>query len=100
MQQIKTFFNLIDILLGTFWSMTVIEIVPLLTSGTTLVFTQVDNIIKILFSLAGLVYLIFRIINYYHMSKLNREIKRLEIYKLNNEKFFVDFNKEFLNDKK
>jgi len=100
MQQIKTFFNLIDILLGTFWSMTVIEIVPLLTSGTTLVFTQVDNVIKILFSLAGLVYLIFRIINYYHMSKLNREIKRLEIYKLNNEKFFVDFNKEFLNDKK
>jgi len=100
MQQIKTFLNLIDIFLGTFWSMTVIEVVPLLTSGTTLVFTQVDNIIKILFSLAGLVYLIFRIINYYHMSKLNREIKRLEIYKLNNEKFFVDFNKEFLNDKK
>ena len=99
MQQIKSILNFIDIVLGTFWSITLVEVMPLLTSGTTIVFTQVDNLIKILFSLAGLVYLIFRIINYWHMSKLNREIKRLEIYRLSNENLIVKFGEEFLKDK-
>lgn len=99
MQQIKTFFNIIDLFFGTWWSITLVEVMPLLTSGTTIVFTQVDNLIKILFSLAGLVYLIFRIINYWHMSKLNREIKRLEIYRLSNENLIVKFGEEFLKDK-
>jgi hypothetical protein len=98
MQHIKSLLNFIDIILGTFWSVTLIEVVPLLTSGSTVIFTQIDSLIKILFSLAGLVYLIFRIINYWHMSKLNRELKKLEIYKLSNQKTIIDFKKEFLSE--
>lgn len=100
MQQIKSFFNLLDLIVGTFWSMTLIEIVPLLTSGTTIVFTQADNIMKFILSLLGTVYLAFRIYNYWHMSKLNREIKRLEIYRLRNENLIVKLGEEFLKEKK
>jgi hypothetical protein len=89
MQTIKTALNLIDVFFGTIWGLTLTEVLPLLTSGSTAVFTQVDSIIKVLFSLAGLVYLVVRIIHYYHMSKLNRDIKRLEIEQL---KFKKDEN--------
>ena len=99
MHTIKSFLNFIDIILGTFWSITLIEVVPLVTSSPVVVFSQVDNIIKILFSLAGLVYLIFRIINYWHMSKLNREIKKLEIYRLKNENLIVRLGEEFLKER-
>ena len=99
MHTIKSFLNFIDIILGTFWSITLIEVVPLVTSSPVVVFSQVDNIIKILFSLAGLVYLVFRIINYWHMSKLNREIKKLEIYRLKNENLIVRLGEEFLKER-
>ena len=99
MHTIKSFLNFIDIILGTFWSITLIEVVPLVTSSPVVVFSQVDNVIKILFSLAGLVYLIFRIINYWHMSKLNREIKKLEIYRLKNENLIVRLGEEFLKER-
>lgn len=105
MQHIKSLLNFIDIMLGTFWSVTLIEVVPLVTSGTTVVFTQLDNVIKILFSLAGLVYLLVRINHYYRNSKIDRELKAIELIYKQEElskrdlKFLKKFYEEFLKDK-
>ena len=96
MQQVKDVLNFIDILLGTFWSYMIIDIIPILAYSPTVILSDVDNIIKILFSLAGLVYLIFRIINYWHMSKLLREIKQLEIYRLKNENLIIKLGEDLL----
>ncbi len=105
MHHVKSILNFIDIILGTFWSVTLIEVIPLLSSGTTVVFTQIDSLIKILFSFGGLIYLAFRINHYHRNSKLDRELKAIELIYKQEElskrdlKFLKKFYEEFLKDK-
>jgi len=87
MQQIKAFFNLLDIFFGTAWSVMVMDTLPLLTSGSTIVFTQADNFMKLLFSIAGLIYLVFRIHHYHKNTKLDRDLKAI-YYKCSFWKFY------------
>lgn len=105
MQQIKAFFNILDAIAGLFWSFTLIDLIPLLSSGSTVIFTQIDNLIKILFSLGGLIYLAFRINHFYRNSKIDRELKSIELIYKQEElskkdlKFLKKFYEEFLKDK-
>lgn len=105
MHYIKSLLNFIDIILGTFWSITLIEVLPLVTSGTTVVFTQIDSLIKIMFSLGGLIYLGFRINHFHRNSKLDRDLKAIDLIYKQEElskrdlKFLKKFYEEFLKDK-
>lgn len=100
MQQLKDILSFLDIVVGTFWGFTVMEVIPLVTSGTTIVFTQVDNAIKILFALVGLIYTIVRLIHFYKISKLNREFRKQEVIEKENANFYHKWDKEFLQPKK
>jgi len=105
MQQIKTFFNILDAIAGLFWSFTLIDLIPLLSSGSTVIFTQIDNLIKILISIAGFVYLVVRINHFHRNSKIDRELKAIELIYKQEElskkdlKFLKKFYEEFLKDK-
>ena len=85
--------------------MMVIDTIPLLTSGSTIVFTQADNFMKFMFSLAGLVYLVFRIHHFHKNSKIDRDLKAIELIYKQEElskrdlKFLKKFYEEFLKDK-
>ena len=104
MHTVKSLLNFIDIILGTFWSITLIEVVPLVTSGSTVIFTQIDSLIKILFSFGGLIYLAFRINHFHRNSKLDRDLKAIELLYKQEElskkdlKFLKKFYEEFLKD--
>lgn len=106
MHHVRTFINFLDIVVGTFWGMTLYEVIPLFTSGSsTIVFTQADNIMKFVLSFLGAVYLVFRIHNYYHMSRIDRDLKAIELIYKQEElskrdlKFLKKFYEEFLKDK-
>jgi hypothetical protein len=85
MQQVKEFLNLIDVFFATFWGLILTEVVPILTSGAY-VLSSIDNIIKVSFSLVGLVYTVVRMLHFIQMSRLNKEYRRQEIIekKMNN----------------
>ncbi len=99
MQQLKDILSFLDIVVGTFWGFTMMEVIPLITSGTTIVFTQLDNAIKILFALVGLIYTIVRLVHFYKISKLNREFRQQEIIEKQNANFYRKWDKEFIKDK-
>jgi hypothetical protein len=105
MQHIKSFLNFIDIVLGAFWSITFIELLPVVYSGPALVISEVDNFIKFLFSIAGLVYLVVRILHYYKNTKLDRELKAIDLITRQEELskkdlvFLKKFYEEFLKDR-
>jgi hypothetical protein len=52
-----------------------------------------------MFLIAGFVYFIFRIINFVKLSKINIDIKRQELRKLERENFPADWNDEFIKGK-
>ncbi len=90
MQQVKDFLNVLDLLVGTLWSITVIDIMPLVITGGILDKSLLDasSIVNLLLAIAGLVYLIARIIHFLRMSKLHLEYKKQEII----EKQIKNFN--------
>jgi uncharacterized membrane protein YecN with MAPEG domain len=87
MQQIREFLNFLDYIVATFWGITVVELIPILASnGLSLdIMTSLSDLIKLLFSVAGLIYLFFRIIHYVRMSKINVAIRKQELKKLERE---------------
>ena len=97
MHHVKDFLNYVDMIVGTFWGFTLLEIVPILSTGTTIVFTQLDNVIKILFAFVGLIYAIVRLYNFIHMAKLNLDYRKQEIIEKQNANFRKKWNDEFLN---
>lgn len=99
MNQIKAVFAVLDFVIGTFWSMTIVELIPVLSSGT-IILNSFDNAIKILFSLVGLIYLAFRLIHFIRMSKLNIEFRKQEIIEKERLNFYKSWDKEFLENKK
>lgn len=82
--QLKDFLNVMDMIVGTFWGVTLLEIIPILSTGTTIVFTQLDNVIKVAFAFVGLIYAIVRLINFFQMAKLNLDYRKQEIIEKQN----------------
>lgn len=99
MHQIKDILNYMDMIVGTFWGFTLLELVPLLSTGTTIVFTQLDNVIKILFAFVGLIYTIIRMLHFIKKSKQDLLYREQEIIEKQNANFRKKWNDEFLENK-
>ena len=104
MQQIKNIFNCLDYIVSLWWGLTLMDILPLLSSGY--VFSSLDNIIKSLFALVGLIYAIVRCYFYYmkgvrENARAILEEKKME-QEIENQKaeFYKKFNNEFLKNNK
>ena len=89
MQQLKDFFNLVDFLVGTFWGITLVEIVPVLAANGLIngVISSFSDLTNTLFAFAGLIYLVVRLIHYIRMSKINVAIRKEELKKIKHENF-------------
>ena len=81
MQQVKEILRFLDLLVGTFWSITVVDLLPIVISGqiTQFAISSISAFVNLLLAIAGLVYLLLRIIHFFRMSKLHIEYKRQEI---------------------
>ena len=101
MQQVKAFLNFIDFLVGTFWGLTLVETIPFLLNNNLIddTTTKLTKIIQLMFLIAGFVYFIFRIINFVKLSKINIDIKRQELRKLERDNFPANWNDEFIKGK-
>jgi hypothetical protein len=101
MQQIKDFLNFLDILVGTFWSITLLDLYPLLITGqlTNNAMSSISGFVNLLLAIAGLIYLVLRIIHFFRMSKLNLEYKKQEIIEKKNANFYKKFKDEFIENK-
>ena len=86
MQQVKDFLNFLDIIVGTFWGFTVIEIIPAVLSGqiANTMLASVSGFVNLLLSIAGLIYLIIRAWHFYRMSILHLAYRREEIIEKKN----------------
>ena len=101
MQQLKEFFNFIDYLVGTFWGITLVEVVPVLAANgiKSSLMSSFSELISTLFAFAGLVYLVVRLIHYIRMSKINVAYRKEELKKIERENFPWEWNKEFIKNK-
>jgi hypothetical protein len=95
MQQLKEALNFVDLIVGSFWGVTVVEIIPLIRTQSTVVFTQIDDVIKITFAFVGLIYALVRLIHFYKISKLNRDYREQEIIEKQNNNFRKKWDREF-----
>jgi hypothetical protein len=86
MQQVKDFLNFLDIIVGTFWGFTMIEIVPLIISGqvANTLLSSISGVVNLLVAFAGLVYLILRAWHFYRMSILHWAYRREELIEKRN----------------
>lgn len=83
MQSIKQFIITLDYIVAGLWGFTLIDLFAIISTGTVL--SSVDNIIKVLFALVGLIYTILRMHHFFLKSKIDREIRKEELEKLHNE---------------
>jgi hypothetical protein len=74
MNNIKEVLNCLDVFFSVVWGVTVIDLIPSISMGY--VFTSVDNVIKIAFSLVGLVYALCRLI--FYVIKSQQEIIKMK----------------------
>lgn len=98
MQQVKDFLNFLDLIVGTFWSITMIDVLPIILSGQISKFaiSGVSAFVNLLLAIAGLVYLVVRIVHFLRMSKLHIEYKKQEIIEKKNANFEQKFKKDFI----
>lgn len=98
MQQIKDFLNFLDFLVGTFWSFTMMDILPIVFSGqiTSQLLSSVSGIVNLLLAIAGLIYLVVRLIHFIRMSKLHIESKKQDIIAKKHANFYTKWDKEFI----
>ena len=88
---LKSIYTLLDIFFGAVWGFTIIDIIPLVAiNGGNIIFSNLDNGIKVVSALFGLIYFAIRIYFYYHKSKgelslLREQTKDLELKNLANE---------------
>lgn len=84
MQFLKDLYTGLDITISAYWGFTALELInTVMYNSATIVFSTVDNVIKLIFSLAGLIYMLFKMHHFYHKSKLERaklreELKQIE----------------------
>ena len=98
MNELKEFFNYLDYVVGTFWGITVYDILPQI--GTNTLITSFDGVIKTLFALVGLIYACARLFTYIVMSRLNKRYREQEIIEKENNNFYHKFNDEFIKNEK
>ena len=98
MQQIKDFLNFLDILVGTFWSFTLMDVLPIVFSGQigTQLLSSASGIVNLLLAIAGLIYLVVRLIHFIRMSKLHIESKKQDIIAKKHANFYTKWDKEFI----
>ena len=104
MHHIKDFLNFLDITFATVWGFTLVELVP--NFNSVYIFSSLDNIIKSLFALVGLIYAMVRCYFYYKKGVrenakaiLEEKILEQEIESLKNDMFNKKFHNEFINKK-
>lgn len=98
MQQIKDILRILDLIVGTYWSITVIDILPIVFSGELSKFaiSSLSALVNLLLAIAGLVYLVIRIVHFLRMSKLHIEYRRQEILEKERGNFPYKWRKEFI----
>jgi len=98
MQQIKDFLNVLDFLVGTYWSITMLDVLPIIFSGqiSTQILSSVSGVVNLLLAIAGLIYLVVRLIHFIKMSKLHIESKKQDIIAKKHANFYTKWDKEFL----
>ena len=74
MNKIKEILNWLDLFFSFFWGLTIIDLIPSISMGY--IFTSFDNVIKIAFSLVGLVYALCRLI--FYVIKSQQEIIKMK----------------------
>lgn len=97
MNELKEFFNYLDYVVGTFWGITVYDILPQIGTGTLI--DSFDGVIKTLFALVGLIYACARLVTYIIMSRLNAKYREQEIFEKQAKTFGTKWSEEFLKDK-
>ena len=83
MHHFKEIIHFLDYTFAIVWGVTVYDLAIAVNIGT--VFSTIDNIIKLAFAFIGLVYTAVRLHHYYHISKLDREIKKEQLEKITKE---------------
>lgn len=83
MHHFKEIIHFLDYTFAIVWGVTVYDLVIAINIRS--VFSTIDNIIKLAFALIGLVYTAVRLHHYYHISKLDREIKKEQLEKITKE---------------
>ena len=77
MHNIKSFIAIFDVFFTALWGMCLIDLLPL--AGVPSVLPFVDVWIQKAISFVGLIGLSIRVYNYYHSSKITREIKKNQL---------------------
>lgn len=97
MQQFKDLFAVIDVFVGAFWSFTMFDIIPIVLAGkvTTDLFSSVSGIVNLCLAIAGLIYLIIRLLHFIKISKVNLEIRKQDLISKKQDNFYNKFNHEF-----
>ena len=92
MSYIGSIFSLVRNLVFFYWSLNLIDILPLAITQNINILESVDNIIKVMFAFVGLIFLIITLPMRYKNMKLKREIAKEELEKLKweNEKLEAD----------
>lgn len=98
MQQVKDFLNLLDFIVGTYWSITMMDVLPMLFSGQiqTSMLSNISGFVNLLLAIAGLIYLVVRLVHFVRMSKLHIESKKQDIIAKKNMNFYTKWDKEFI----
>tara|TARA_R110002012_G_scaffold321835_1_gene551701 strand:+ start:625 stop:906 length:282 start_codon:yes stop_codon:yes gene_type:complete len=76
---VKALYNILDTFLAAIWSLTIVDILLFVDLNKY----DVDSFIKTLLAIAGLIYLVgIKIPHEYKNNKLNRQIRKEELEKL------------------
>ena len=79
MATIKLLWNILDIFFLSIWGLTIIDILKMAEGNS---YANLDNWIKTLMALAGLVYFLITIPHKIKMQRLDRKMKEEEIEKI------------------
>ncbi len=79
MAAIRLLFNILDVFFLSIWGLTIIDLLKLADGNY---YADLDNWIKTLMALAGLIYFLITIPHKIKMQKLDRKLKQEQIEKL------------------
>lgn len=82
MGTIKLFWNILDIFFLSIWGLTIIDILKMAEGNY---YANLDNWIKTLMALAGLIYFLITIPHKIKMQRLDRKMREEEIEKIEQE---------------
>jgi len=77
--KMKQVYIAIDSIFCFVWGLSLIELVVITFTNVNLIFSNVDNEIKALFSIAGLIYFGLKIFFYFHKSSGERKLQAQQI---------------------